>query len=383
MSEPQHTAAGLPHCTRWYDDPLGPPGSQTMASDNLAAEILHSGARGFADLAAERMLTRAGGLAPDLGPDARRLWCENLRGRVTDLARAVAAGRPEDFVDHVGWSKVAFVTRELPVGSLAESLACLRTVLAEELPLQARDDALSVLDAAIGAFTNLGGDAPSALQVRTPHGRLTASYIVALLEGDRSRASDLLLRAVRAGELSVREALLDVCAPAERELGRMWHVNESTVAEEHFVSATTVRLISQLVTLAAPAPPSGHSVLVACGPLDDHDIGARIVSELLELEGWRVVFLGARLPAGELAWAAGAFAVDLVVLSAAMDEHRDGVAQAIATLRACGDQRAALPVLVGGTAFEGPDELWRDVGATARARSASDALTLARQLVGR
>jgi len=353
-----------------------------MHSDNLAAEILHSGARGFADLATERLLARAGSEATRLGPDPVRLWRENLRGRITDLARAVADGRPEDFVDHVGWSKVAFASRELPVENLAASLACLRDVLADELPEQARDDALSVLDAAIGAFTHMSADVPSGLEARTGHGRLTARYIVALLEGDRARASEVLLSAVRAGELSVREALTGVCAPAERELGRMWHVNESTIAEEHFVSTTTVRLISQLVTLAPPAQPNGRSVLVASGPWDQHDIGARIVSELLELEGWRVVFLGARLPADQLAWAAGAFAVDLVVLSAAMDEHRQGVGLAIAALRASGDRQASLPVLVGGAAFEGPDELWRAVGASGCARSTSDAITLARKLVG-
>lgn len=379
MTRRPHRSDRLPGCTRWYDGAVGPPGRHAMNTDNLAAEILHSGARGFADLAAERLLARVGGSASRFGAAPAQLWREHLRGRVSDLARAVAEARPEDFVDQIGWAKVAFASRELPVEDLAASLDCLRDVLAEELPPAARDDALSVLDAARGAWPQMGVDAPSTLQARTKHGRLIAKYILALLEGERARAGDLLLGAVRDGELSVREALTEVCAPAERELGRMWHVNESTVAEEHFVSATTIRVISQLMTLAKPAPPNGRSVLVASGPWDEHDIGGRIVAELLELEGWRVVFLGARLPVAELVWATGAFGADLVVLSAAMDEHRRGVAEAIAALRASAANR---PVLVGGAAFEGPEELWRDVGADACARSSGEALAAARRLVG-
>ena len=137
-----------------------------------------------------------------------------------------------------------------------------------------------------------------------------------------------------------------------------------------------------LLAESAPrAEPNGKTVVAAALTGDDHDIGLRAVTDLLELDGWRAVFLGSDLPPEELVWAAAAYGADLVVLSATLEPHLREIARAIAMLeeRAAGGTRPA--ILVGGAPFQGRDEVWRTMGAdaTATARHVVDA---ARRLVG-
>lgn len=347
-------------------------------SDSLAAEILASSNASFARLAAERVIARL----PDTGPygaDAMGLWRTHFAHRLGDLALALADGRPALFVEQVSWAKIAFGARGVPAADLRTSLQCLREVLAEALPPSAVAPVAACVDNALGRWDELGAAEDSPLRAGCPRGRLAAAYVVALLEGDRRRACSLVLDAVRERVLSVREALLEVCLPAQCELGRMWHVAEINVAEEHFVSTTTVRLVSQLVACAEPAPPNGRTVVAACLEGDAHDIGLRVITDVLELEGWRVVFLGGDVPVADLAWAAAAFEADLVMLAASLPCHVPTLARAVAALDA-GERRP--PVLVGGRALQAEGSLGPLAGAATHARTAAEALARARALVG-
>ena len=77
----------------------------------------------------------------------------------------------------------------------------------------------------------------------TAEGRLASEYLLAVLEGDRRRASHVILDTVDGGR-AIRDVYLQVLLPAQREVGRMWLVGEVNVAEEHFASATTKMVMS-------------------------------------------------------------------------------------------------------------------------------------------
>ena len=78
---------------------------------------------------------------------------------------------------------------------------------------------------------------------------LIFSCLLALLEGDRRRARELVF-AANGMELSIPRKYLEVLLPAQSEIGRMWLANEITVAEEHFATATTRSAMAQLLAQA-------------------------------------------------------------------------------------------------------------------------------------
>jgi methanogenic corrinoid protein MtbC1 len=187
--------------------------------------------------------------------------------------------------------------------------------------------------------------------------------------------------AVAAKRIGVREVYEQVLGPVQQELGRLWHMNDLTVAEEHFATATTAMVMSQLYPHLPRKPRHGKVVVAASVQGNQHDLGVRMVCDYFEMEGWRAVYLGANVPAPDLAIAVEHFACDLLCLSAYLPTQLRAVEDTIASVRA---QEAGqrCKVLVGGPAFLEADVLWREIGADGYAQSAQDAVSVGARLVG-
>ena len=154
------------------------------------------------------------------------------------------------------------------------------------------------------------------------------------------------------------EALvLDVLAPAQREVGRRWEDGRWTVAQEHAATAVTD---TALGLLALDAEPSGdRRALVACVEGEWHSLPARMAAEILRVRGWDVTFLGPSLPADDLARYVATQRPDVVGLSCSMPVALKGAARSVEACR-----RAGVPVLAGGTGFGPGGRYAQRVGAT-------------------
>ena len=192
----------------------------------------------------------------------------------------------------------------------------------------------------------------------------------ALLAGDRQRAGQVALRAFeRGGAAHLYE---DVVRPALEAVGELWRTNQISVADEHVATALAQTAMASLYP-RFPWPAGGPTAIVACVEGEHHELGARMVADLLALDGWRDVFLGADTPLDALVAKAVASAPVLVALSATLPEHRLAVQQATARLRAVAPD---VRLLVGGRAVH-PREA-QGLGADYAAGSAREAVDAVR-----
>lgn len=344
----------------------------------FTAEILEAGRGAFAGFAASRLLERHPSAKERFGADAFTGWKAHIEQRLAELAAALAVGEPDLFLASVDWTRLAFVAREVPEEDLRESLVCLREVLEEELPAEARRVAGVTLEAAIGRFDSPCEETAGRPDPASPTGKLALSYLLAILEGDRRQAARLLLDAIDDGSLTIEQAYLHVLIPAQKEVGRLWHTNELSIAEEHFVTSTTLHVMSLLAHRGARRPPNGKTVIAAGVAGDVHDIGVRVVGDFFEMAGWRVIHVGADLPVDEVVDAARRFDADLLVLAATLSTHLRAVERTVAALASGGGPK----VIVGGQAFDGSPGLWKRVGADAYAPSPLEAVEIGTRLTG-
>ena len=108
-------------------------------------------------------------------------------------------------------------------------------------------------------------------------------------------------------------------------------------------------------------------------------MGARLVCDLLALEGYRTNYLGASMPAAAIVDFACMHDARVLALSASITPHLAKVSRAIRRVRS--DSRCkGVGVLVGGGAFNLVPEPWRLVGADAWAPDAAAAFEAVRQL---
>ncbi|MBN1418478.1 MAG: cobalamin-dependent protein [Planctomycetes bacterium] len=344
------------------------------------AGVLRAGARAFAGYAAADLLDRCSEAREGFGPDPFAAWQDFLAARIEELAAASATGRPILFASQVLWASSLLEARGVPPAQVAAGLERLRDVLERELPDGAKEPASEAMGQALSVLSAGPAGAPDRLVPDAPDRRLAMEYLAAALAGDRVRAGSLILDRVRAGG-SAADLYLNVLAAAQAEVGAMWHQNEITIAEEHIATATTSMVAAQLAAFARAKDSNGRTVLATAVEGDFHDVGILIASYLFELEGWRTIFLGAGVPIRDLVEVLHRFSPDLLLLSAALSIHLPAVRATIRAVRAAGGGRA-IQILVGGQAFAGAPDLWRDVGADGTGRTAVEAIQCADRLFG-
>lgn len=344
----------------------------------MRAEFLRVRAEELASIAARLLLDRHPDLHTRYRPMPALKWSPHLAARVLDLSGAVLAGRPEVFAAQLAWTRVAFGARGVPLDDLRRSLETLHEVLEHESPPDDRPELATYFRAALSALAGGMHEPLPLLPTGTPEGALAARYLASVLEGDRLAACEHLVRAVHGG-LTVKSAYLDVLAPVQEELGRLWHLNEISVAEEHFGTATTIMALAQLRGLTPRAPRDGRVVLATCVQGNDHDVGVRMVADFLEMNGWRAIHLGADVPVEDLAHAARSFGVHLAALSVSLPTQYREAQETIRALRA--DGPAGLRIMVGGGGVSGAPGVWAGWGADGWAESAAGAVAEAERLV--
>jgi methanogenic corrinoid protein MtbC1 len=202
------------------------------------------------------------------------------------------------------------------------------------------------------------------------------SYQAAVLDGSRRRAADAVDAAVASG-LDLRTIYLDVLQPTLREVGRLWQFNEITVADEHLATAITQMVMARLYAeFASTAATGGPTLIGACAETERHEIGLRMLCDLVEVEGWDAVYLGSTVPIESLVDMVRQRRPDAVALSASIAPHLPQIRSAIDAIRGLADLRWRPLILVGGRPFLDDRELSVRLGADLTAEDAAEAVEL-------
>jgi MerR family transcriptional regulator, light-induced transcriptional regulator len=212
-----------------------------------------------------------------------------------------------------------------------------------------------------------------------PLSDLAARYLEALLGARRNEASRLVLAAVESGT-SVRSIYMDVFQPAQREMGRLWQTNEVSVAQEHYCTAATQLIMGQLFPQFPMASRNGKRIVVTCVEGELHEVGARMVADFFEMEGWDSYFLGANTPSPGILSAVAERGADILAVSVTIHYNVEAARKLVREVRRSPDS-SRLRVMVGGRPFLVAPNLWSAVGADASARDADQAIVAAGRLV--
>jgi methanogenic corrinoid protein MtbC1 len=345
-------------------------------ADPFAAELLERSAAGFATAAALRLIEQQPGLEARYAPGAAESWKRHLNQRILELSAAAAVGSADMFINRVVWSRKTFEARELQPEDLEASLVALQDVLSEKLPAEAQGTVLQFIRDARSAVIAQPDAEDSLLDPSQLHDRLALRYLHCAIEGNVLPAMEVVLDALE-DNVGVQDAILRVLLPAQMEIGRLWHLDQVSVAEEHLVTTTTQRLMAVLASRARRRRDNGRTAVAAAVAGNVHDVGIRAIAYLLEMDGWRTIYLGSDVPRGDLPATVQFFDADVILLSCALSVQLKTVRQTIAAIRERAERD--VKIMVGGLAFYEAPELWQEIGADGYAPNATEALTLANQ----
>ena len=350
-----------------------------MKPDPQAADALVQRAQEIAAIASRRLAEEHSDVRARYGAEADAIWQEHLYERVLELSAALAVGQPTMFSARVVWSKTAMAARDLRPDDLDASLGSLRMAIEQILTGTTRTACLACLDRAQQSNNEptRSIDMPTLDPGLAPE-RLALKYIQAVVAGNVVPGMEMVIDALDDG-MSVPDIYVKVLLPALREVGRMWHVNEVSVAEEHLVTNTTQRLMAVLAARTERRPDRGTTAIAASVAGNVHDVAIRTIAYLFEFEGWRTIYLGTDTPRSELVTGVSIYNADVVLLSAGLSTQLRAMKQTIDEIRKRCDP--SVKILVGGNAFADSDELWKEMGADGFARNADESLIKAEELV--
>lgn len=344
-----------------------------------AARTLESRAGEIASAAANHLLDNHPQIRDRFGTGALGIWTDHLNQRLLELCAAMTSGQAAMFVSRVSWSRAAMVARNVDASDLEASLASLRIGVGRFLTGDMQQAAVECIDAAIATIGHESYNPETCtLDPGLMPERIALRYIQAVIAGNAIPGMSIVLDAVDDG-LSVQEAIFKVLLPAQREVGRLWHVNDISIAEEHMVTMTTQRLMAVLASRAQRKPDRGRTAVAAAVAGNIHEIGIRAIAYLLEFEGWRTIYLGADVPKSEIPAAIDCFDADVVLLSLALSSQLPALQRTIDETRKRVGNRAK--IMVGGNGLNGAPELWKELGADGFAETADAALVVADELV--
>jgi len=147
--------------------------------------------------------------------------------------------------------------------------------------------------------------------------------------------------------------------PLLREVGERWHRGELTVAAEHFGTSIIRTKLQGLLEIMRHGQ-KGQRVLCICPPGEYHDVGLLMFALDAASQGWDPLYLGPNVPMVDLGAAVRSAKPELVAMSLVLRREAAELRQLLQDAKAAiGDQ---CPLLVGGRALFGFDDMVREVG---------------------
>lgn len=173
------------------------------------------------------------------------------------------------------------------------------------------------------------------------------TYLDALLAGRRSECRRIVQELLDAG-IEVKRLYGGLFQRSMYRVGELWETNRISVANEHLATSITESLLNLSYPLVFGTPRIGKKAVISCSANEFHQVGGKMVADILELHGWDGHFLGANTPPGELVQVIAAETPDLVGLSLSILSNLEQLKRVIEAVRA---DFPNLDLVIGGQAF--------------------------------
>ena len=142
---------------------------------------------------------------------------------------------------------------------------------------------------------------------------LRADWVEACTDFNEAIAEQILNQAFSL--FPIEAVCTEVIQKGMSDIGELWYENKLSVQQEHFASSLAMRRIDALLS-AAPPPTRKETILVGCPANEWHTFTPLLISLFLRRRGYKVIYLGANVPADRFVETVKDTKADLVLLVA-------------------------------------------------------------------
>lgn len=330
----------------------------------------------------ERQLQARPQLRQSYTPWQMQMMRDDIKFHLDHLVESIAIEAPNLFEEYVRWTRYVLEARGIPGPILQETFDCIRAELQDWNDGSLAEVAAPYLDRATTACTASLPPLASFIEDSNPHQELALEILKHLTTSESHQVWDLVVDARNSRRLPLKELYLNVFQPLQYEIGRLWQLNEITVAQEHYATSMVRTLVASFYPEIRPVSSSQRTLVATCVGTERHELGIRMVADFFLMDGWHVVYLGADTPSRDVLSAIEQARAQILAISTALLIHIGETRDLVRAVRAReAEKEKRTHIMVGGLPFNSVPDLWKRIGADAFASRADEAVCVANRLL--
>jgi len=197
-------------------------------------------------------------------------------------------------------------------------------------------------------------------------------YLEALLQGDR-KASRAVIEEILQTGTPTNSVYVDVIWPIMVKIEELLRADKITVVQEHLATRINRTIVDQLQNKLPRRPGKNKKIVVCCAPAELQELGAQMMADMFESDGWDVKFLGGGLTNDDILAFVNEYNPDVLLIYGAAPKQAPGIRQLIDTVKAV-NAWPNMRIMVSGGVFNRAEGLWQEIGADLFAATVVEAI---------
>lgn len=205
--------------------------------------------------------------------------------------------------------------------------------------------------------------------------RILERYLDALLQGDRKLCRTAIEETLQSGT-PANSVYIDIIWPIMVEIEKLLRTDRITAIQEHLATRINRTIVDQLQNKLPRRPDKSKKIVVCCAPGELQELGAQIMADLFESDGWEVKFPGGGLTNDDILAFINEYAPDILLIYGTGPKQAPETRRLIATIK---DINAwpHMRIMVSGGLFNRAEGLWEEIEADLFAATALEAIQVA------
>jgi len=200
-------------------------------------------------------------------------------------------------------------------------------------------------------------------------------YLDALLKGDRKLCRTVIEESLQSGT-PANSVYAEIIWPIMVEIEKLQRSDRITSAQEHMATRINRTIVDQLQNKLPRRPVKDKKIVVCCSEEELQELGAQMIADLFESDGWEVKFLGGGLNNEDILTFVNDYAPDILLIYGTTAKQAPGIRRLVDTIKRI-NAWPEMRIMVSGGIFNRADELWIEMGADLFAATAHEAVEAA------
>ena len=200
---------------------------------------------------------------------------------------------------------------------------------------------------------------------------ILARYLKPLLSGDRKACRCVIEEALQSG-IPANSVYINIIWPIMVEIEKLLRQDKITPVQEHLATRVNRTIVDQLQNKLPRRPWKNKKMAVCCAQDELQELGAQMMTDLFESNGWDVRFLGGGLTNDDILAFINEYSPSILLIYGTAPKQAPDVRRLIDTIKSV-NAWPDMRIMVSGGLFNRAEGLWQEMEADLYAATAVDA----------